>query len=70
VAKAESRKGQSQKPGFILKVLPREENCSLKPVPEKTKCGACIHFEQQQGISIWFCQSVNSAKQTPATINS
>jgi len=39
-------------------------------VPEKTKPGACTCFEQQQGIAIWFCQSVNSAKQTPATINS
>jgi hypothetical protein len=25
------------KPGIILKVLPREEDCSLKPVPEKTE---------------------------------
>jgi hypothetical protein len=33
-------------------------------VPEKTKRGACTCFEQQQGIAIWFCQSVNSAKQT------
>jgi hypothetical protein len=33
----------------MLKDLPREVNCGLKPVPEKTKIGACTIFEQQQG---------------------
>ena len=63
-----SWEGQGTKPGIILKVLPREANYSLKPVPEKTKRGVRTCFEQQQGLAIWFCQSVNSAKQTPATI--
>jgi hypothetical protein len=37
-----------------LKVLPREEDCSLKPVPEKTKYGVRTCFEQQQGIALCF----------------
>jgi hypothetical protein len=35
----------------VLKVLPREENCSLKPVPEKTEPNG---FEQKQGNTILF----------------
>jgi hypothetical protein len=64
VAAAGIPKGTKTKPGISLKVLPREEDYSLKPVPKKTKLGACTCFEQQQGIAIWLCQSVNSAKQT------
>jgi hypothetical protein len=33
------------------KVLPREEDYSLKPVPEKTRPHG---FEQKQGNAIWF----------------
>jgi hypothetical protein len=36
-----SGKGRGLKPGIILKEFPREVNCSLKPVPEKTRFGAC-----------------------------
>jgi hypothetical protein len=63
----EAREGQGQKPGIFLKVLPSEEYCRLKPMPEKTRP---LGFEQKQGIAIWYCQSVNPAKQTPATNNS
>jgi hypothetical protein len=35
----------------MLKVLPREENCNVKPVPEKTKPH---RFEQKPGNAIWF----------------
>jgi hypothetical protein len=57
----EAREGQGQKPGIFLKVLPSEEYCRLKPMPEKTRP---LGFEQKQGIAIWYCQSVNPAKQT------
>jgi hypothetical protein len=54
----EAREGQGQKPGIFLKVLPSEEYCRLKPMPEKTRP---LGFEQKQGIAIWYCQSVNPA---------
>jgi hypothetical protein len=49
--RSQTRKGLDLKPGIILKILPREENCRLKPVPEKTKPNS---FEQHRALLYGF----------------
>ena len=63
-----SRKWLSLKPGIILKVLPREEDCSLKPVPEKTERDASQMLWTTKGHFYMVLPICESAKQTPATI--
>jgi len=54
-----SRKWLRLKPGIILKALPREEDCSLKPVPEKTEPDESHQLWTTTGHFYKVCQSVN-----------